>query len=279
MGESTPVCRVSSLYRYPVKSMAGEELRSGEITPTGLLGDRAYGLVDRETGRVVSAKRPRRWAGILDYRAAFSASPVADRPVPALRVTLPDGSAHDSTDRPGLDERLSEGLGRPVALESVSPEGAAFEYHWPDMDGLVYKGRQYRDEITEHPIPPGTFFDSSPLLILTTASLDRLGALISGSACDARRFRPNIVIESPAGAEGFVENDWSGRTLRIGDQVCLEVTKPCIRCVMVTLAQGDLPKDPRVLKAAFQHNEGNLGMNARVLQPGRIEVGDSVRVE
>jgi uncharacterized protein YcbX len=62
-----PVGRVVGLHRYPVKSMGGESLDAVEVTPTGLLGDRAYALIDRETGRVVSAKRPRRWAGILDY--------------------------------------------------------------------------------------------------------------------------------------------------------------------------------------------------------------------
>ena len=78
--KETRVGRVSSLHRYPVKSMAGEDLPSAEVTPTGLLGDRAYALIDRETGRVVSAKRPRRWTGILDYRASFTEPPKVTTP-------------------------------------------------------------------------------------------------------------------------------------------------------------------------------------------------------
>ena len=87
------------------------------------------------------------------------------------------------------------------------------------------------------------------------------------------------MIEPTSGADGFVENAWIGRTLRIGDHLSLEVTQPCIRCVMVTLAQDDLPKDSRILKAAFQHNEGNLGVKAEVFHQGRLEMGDSVWVE
>lgn len=278
MAQST-VGRVSSLHRYPVKSMAGEELSSAEVTPTGLLGDRAYALIDRETGRVVSAKRPRRWAGILDCRASFTESPGADRPVPPVRLTLPDGSTHESTDRAGLDERLSGAFGHSVGLESAVPEGATFEYHWPDMDGLVYEGRTFRDEITEHAMPADTFFDSSTVLVLTSASLDRVRELVPGSDCDARRFRPNIVIESVNGAGGFVENDWVGGTLRIGDEVALHITQPCIRCVMVTLPQGELQKDPRILKAVFEHNGGHLGVMGDVIRRGRVAIGDAVRLE
>ena len=103
--------------------------------------------------------------------------------------------------------------------------------------------------------------------------------LSPGCDFDPRRFRSNIMIEPTSGADGFVENAWIGRTLRIGDHLSLEVTQPCIRCVMVTLAQDDLPKDPRILTAAFQHNEGNLGVKAEVFHQGRLEMGDSVWVE
>jgi len=271
-----PIGRVVGLHRYPVKSMRGEDLEAVEVTPGGLLGDRAYALIDCETGHVVSAKRPRKWPAILDCGAAFQHPPRAGAPVPPVRIELPGGATLSSVEKADLDRRMSAELGTPVRLASVAPEGAAFEYHWPDMDGLVVDGRAYRDEITEHEMPPGTFFDGSTLLLLTTASLARMGELVPGSEFDARRFRPNLVIE-PTIETGFVENDWLGRTLHIGDDVRLEITRPCIRCVMTTLPQGNLPKDPEVLRAAFTHNEGNLGVNAAVAGAGRVSVGDDVR--
>ncbi len=184
-----------------------------------------------------------------------------------------------SVEREELDRRLSESLGASVTLESVVPEGASFEYHWPDMDGLVYKGREYRNEITEHEMPTGTFFDSSSLLILTTASLTHLHELVPGRGFEARRFRPNIIIEPNPGLTGFVENEWVGRALAIGDQVRIDVTGPCLRCVMVSLPQQGLPKDLGVLRAAFDYNDGNVGVKGSVVRPGAVRIGDPVWID
>ena len=113
--------------------------------------------------------------------------------------------------------------------------------------------------------------------VLTTATLDRLRELHPQGRYEVRRFRPNIVVAS-AGGEGFVENDWVGRTLAIGETVRLRVTGPCPRCVMTTLPQGDLPKDPGILRTAAQHNDANVGVYASVEQDGAVTRGDSVRL-
>jgi uncharacterized protein YcbX len=88
---------------------------------------------------------------------------------------------------------------------------------------------------------------------------------------EARRFRPNIVISTAE--RGFVENDWLGRTVTVGDTVRLRITRPCPRCVMTTLAQGDLPKDPGILRTAAQNNAANVGVYADVISAGRSTVG------
>jgi uncharacterized protein YcbX len=67
--------------------------------------------------------------------------------------------------------------------------------------------------------------------------------------------------------------------MRIGDGVRLAVTGPCPRCVMTTLRQADLPKDPGILRAAARHNEVNVGVYASVLQGGEIRRGDAIRLE
>src|SRR5206468_272180 len=101
-------------------------------------------------------------------------------------------------------------------------------------------------------VPEGSFFDLFPLSVLTTSSLDRLGELEPQSRFDARRFRMNVILDTPE--RGFVENEWVGRTLAIGDEVKLGVALPDPRCVMPSLAQEELPRDPMILKALARHN-------------------------
>src|SRR5437762_12972964 len=84
--------RVVSLWRYPVKSMMGEELNATEVTERGLLGDRAYALVDGFDGKVASAKNPRKWPTLFDYRATFIEPPRISANVPPVRIALPDGT-------------------------------------------------------------------------------------------------------------------------------------------------------------------------------------------
>jgi len=192
-----------------------------------------------------------------------------------VTIAWPDGRATRSDDGNLLNQRLSATFGRAVALAAASESSSQYEYHWPDLPGLLYQGRYYRDEVAQYNTPPGTFFDSSSLHLLSTASLIALEARLPGSRIEPARFRPNFVIDT-RDATGFVENDWVGRVLRIGKTVRLRITKPCIRCVMVTLEQSDLPADQAVLKAAFEHNGGNLGVKAEVETPGPVRVGDKV---
>jgi uncharacterized protein len=277
---------IVSLWRYPVKSMMGEELNAAEITKGGLLGDRAYALTDTSDGKVASAKNPRKWPQLFDFRAALADAPATGVKVPPVRITLPDGTIVNS-DQPGLDEVLSKVLQREVTLdasvsvpqeigESKLPDlrTAASEEYWPDMEGL-----EHRDTVTDFGLPEGTFFDCAAVHLLTTATLDRLRELYPPGRFEARRFRPNIVVETANGEKDFVENAWIGQILVIGDSVRLSVTGPCPRCVMTTLPQGDLPRDPCILRTAAQHNRANVGVYASVLQGGKVRRGDSLRLE
>jgi hypothetical protein len=112
--------------------------------------------------------------------------------------------------------------------------------------------------------------------VLTTATIDRLRTLYPAGRFDVRRFRPNILVEAASGDKDFVENAWIGRRLAIGDEARLSVTGPCPRCVMTTLPQGDLPRDPGILRTAALHNQVNVGVYAAVVQGGTIRRGDIV---
>jgi uncharacterized protein YcbX len=128
----------------------------------------------------------------------------------------------------------------------------------------------------QFPVPNG-FFDLGSLHLLTTATLDKLRKLSPQTRFEPRRFRPNFIVESPDGESGFVENDWPGKTIAIGDDVRIRVMMPTIRCVVTTLAQDDLPNDPSVLKTAAQHNSANVGVYALVEQGGWVRRGDELR--
>lgn len=262
---------IVSLWRYPVKSMQGEELNRSEVTERGLLGDRAFALVDADTGRVASAKNPRKWPGLFGFRAAFTEPPHGPGPLPPVRVTLPDGTVV-SADQRDQDGVISNALGWPITLQGSVPQSPVLEEYWPDMDGL-----SHRDAVTDEAMPAGTFFDLAAVHLLTSATLDHLRGLYPPGRFEVRRFRPNLVVACDD--KGFVEQGWVGRTLLLGNEVRLHVTGPCPRCVMTTLAQADLPADPGILRAAVQHAQGHVGVYARVVQGGMVRRGDMVRLE
>ncbi len=264
---------VVSLWRYPAKSMQGEELNAAEITERGVLGDRAYALVDAVDGKVGSAKNPRKWPNLFDFRAAFVEPPRKDRPVPAVRVTLPDGTLI-TNDQSDAEAVLAKAVGRKVTLRSAAPENLLLEEYWPDMEGLAH-----RDAVTDEAIPAGLFFDAAVIHLLTTATIDRLRALYPQGRFEVRRFRPNIVVTSASGEAGFIENEWVGRTVALGDEVRIKVTGGCPRCVMTMLHQADLPKDPGILRTAAQHNQVQVGVYASVVRDGMLRRGDAVRIE
>jgi uncharacterized protein YcbX len=273
MANSTPeIGAVTSLWRYPVKSMMGEELNATEITERGLLGDRAYALVDSSDGKVATAKNPRKWPRLFDFRATFIEPARSAAKISPVRIVLPDGMTV-TTDQSELNQILSKALNRAVTLGTSQPGDVTAEEYWPDMEGL-----DHRDTVTDFALPAGTFFDCAAIHLLTTATLERLREFYPQGRFEVRRFRPNIVVQLTSGEKGFAENAWIGQTLAIGDGVRLNITGPCGRCVMTTLAQGDLPRDPGILRTAAQHNQVNVGVYAAVVRDGTIRRGDAVRL-
>jgi uncharacterized protein len=283
---------VSELRRYPIKSMLGERIEASEVTERGLAGDRAYALMDAETGKVVSAKRPRLWGRMFEFRASYRTAPVAGASTP-VTVTLPTGERL-TTDGPDIDRVLSDALGRKVSLLNTTDDFLTYEEVWveekqADPYGPVV-GSEGTDRLIENPVsvgaPRGTFFDYSAIHLVTNATLRALRSAHAAGDFDVRRFRPNIVID--VAGDGFVEDEWIERTLRIGEAVRLEVLVPTPRCVMTTLPQEELPKDSNILRTAARTNrrpfgpfgeQACVGVYADVLAGGSIAVGDEIHVE
>jgi uncharacterized protein YcbX len=263
MDASEPVGTVEALWRFPVKSMLGEELDAADLSKRGVVGDRAYALVDKQTGKVASAKHAKLWPDLLKCRAAFVEPPRAGAEVPAVRIELADGTSVLS-DAPDVDAVLSRFFGRDVELASAADDGYTIDQYHPDVEDYDPDGHQ--DEIVEaqlgaaffnerglpSAVPEDSFFDLYPVSVLTTSTLDRLGELEPESSFDVRRFRMNVIVDNPG--HGFVENDWVGHSVAIGDDVQLDVALPDPRCCMPGVEQEDLPRDPKVLKALAQHN-------------------------
>lgn len=227
---------VTRLWRYPVKSMRGEECERLDVDQRGAAGDRVYAVRDA-SGKFGSGKTTRRFRridGLLGFRAAYR-----DR-VPS--VVFPDGRVLLGDD-PAIHGALSEALGQPVTL------------------------------VREAGIP---HLDAGPLHLLTTASLAWLRSVLPLGRIDERRFRPNMLIDVPG--ETQVERGWLGKTLRIGAEVTMRVRELTERCVMVDLAQGDLPVDERVLQAITSAGKRCFGAYAEVLESGTIARGDLLTV-
>ena len=286
---------VGEIWRFPVKSMQGERLAAADFTASGLTGDRAYALIDAATGKVASAKAARMFPGILGCTASFIEPPRPGAETPPVRIAFPDGASVTS-DAPDAGARLSAYFGREVRLARSAPEDFTIEQYVPDIEGADAGGR--RDVVVDaplggaifaqlgvpSPLAPGSFLDAFPVSILTTSTLAHLHELAPGSRFDVRRFRMNLILDT--GSAAFVENEWLGKQLAVGDGAGFRVTIPDPRCVITTLEQPELPEDSDVLRALVSHNRldvaGNTlpcaGVYAVVSQAGVVRVGDTVAV-
>lgn len=283
--------RVGRLWHYPVKSMMGEEVREVLIGPGGVVGDRAYGFLDVETGKVASAKRPKRFGALMQCRARFLSPPRPDAPVPPIEVTFPDGAVVRD-DASELARRVSALVGREVRLLTSAPEGASSELALPDIEGVEAgalkslfrdeEGEQVRDFVVGV-AAPGTLVDIGPLHVIAGSTVRGLATEYPTGDWDPRRLRPNILIDDD-GALGR-EDDWLGCDLHIGTEVVIHVVLPVPRCVMTTLAQPGLPRELGVLKTIARVGRkqvGSLGQfacagsYAEVVTPGVVRTGDPV---
>ena len=283
---------VAGLWRYPVKSMAGEGLDHATVGTWGIPGDRGWCVRDETAGEMRGAKKI---AGLLHCVARYRGEPIGDA-IPDADIALPDGRTV-GTDDPAAATVLSEVLDRPVTLWSRRPKTDLDHYRrgTPDHDDLEAELRDIfgldpdepigdlsnlPPDLFEYTSPLGTYFDVAPLHLLTTASLGTLGRLLPDAVIDPRRFRPNILVESDGegvGSGDFVEAGWTGREVRVGGAV-LRMEAAAIRCVMTTRSQPGLPEDRRIMRTLVREASQNLGQYVSVVQPGEMQVGDAVEL-
>lgn len=247
---------IVEIWRYPVKSMLGEKLAQANVGPSGIQGDRQWAVVDVDTGVSLSAKR---YADLLRCRARTSDGEVI--------ISIPDhrdyaaGSAE-------VARGLSDLLGRHVTTRSAeATETIQHEFPTAVTEG---EGEPFL-------FLPKTaaFFDCAPLQLLTTGTLKELQRLLPDSMVSPVRFRPNFLVETKE--TSFVENHWVNKDVTLGSLMC-QVYDHTRRCIMVALAQADLPRDTEIIRAILKSNEGRAGVALKALDSSTVHCGARVEV-
>ncbi|MCW7944592.1 hypothetical protein AAW14_21915 [Streptomyces hygroscopicus] len=269
------------MWRYPVKSMAGERLDGCDITVDGLLGDRWWAVRDEERGCIADA---RRLPALLDVRALYVRPPETGRPAPAVELRLSGGRSVSSDDA-DVHGALTEHLGRKTSLWPRLPAERQEHYArvWPeDAERYLVELFGVKDvtevpdlsglppDIVQYQTIPGTYFDAYPLHLITSGALEALERAVPAQA-DVRRFRPNLVLDGPA------DPGWVGRSVRVGSAV-LRVETTCPRCVMISLPQQGLPTARELLRTVHREFGHDVGFYASVERPGRVSAGDRLDV-
>jgi uncharacterized protein YcbX len=277
---------IAELWRYPVKSMGGERLRAAAMSRRGLPGDRGWAVYDETREGITSAKR---LPPLRDCSARSITEPMTAEGSPHAEIRFPDG-ASTSTDAADVAQRLGALVGRPVSLRALGPAGSEAAPRVTSAGEPPEAIRARMGLLPDEPEPDysaftpermrlltqGNFFDAFSLHLLTRTTLRTLARLAPESSWDGRRFRANVLVEADE-TDGFPELAWVGRKLRIGD-VLLDVEMGCPRCVMVTLAENDLPQDPRIMRTLVREAQHIAGIYLNVLEAGDIREGDVIEL-
>ena len=300
---------VKQIWRYAVKSMAGEQLDSCDVGVNGIVGDRGWAIRDETTGEITNAKF---FPVLMQCAARYREAP-AHGSIPQVDMHFPDGRTFGS-DQPDINARLTDLIGKPVSLWPLQPASNTEHYRRSSktarLFGRLARYRVFRSalpritsfgranaelrevfsrepgepipdlstlppEILEFTSPLGTYFDAFPIHVLTTASLEIMRRLNRAATWDVRRFRPNFLIETEPSIKGLIEAEWSGQRIRIGN-VELRCEIPTVRCGMTIQAQAELPKDPSILRTIVKDADQNLGVYASVIKTGELRIGDLV---
>jgi uncharacterized protein len=247
--------RVLELWRYPVKSLGGERVAQATAASDGFVGDRAWGILDPATGRILTGRR--------EPRLLFGSATIT--PDGAPRIALPDGASVVGVGA-HTDAALSAWLGKPVQLVAATESPAArAEFFRDATDDL--------SEAVEWTMPKDRFVDAMPILVLTTAALRACKAAYPDGDWSARRFRPNVLVE--VDGEEWIEDGWCERPLRLGTVVLIPRSR-CVRCTMVTRAQPGLAKDVDIYKTLARTHGGDGGVWSSIETTGSVAEGDHV---
>lgn len=280
---------VKEIWRFPVKSMQGDTIDHCTVSAQGVLGDRCWAMRDETRQEVQWGKM---YPQLMLCKARYREEPDGTDIKP-VDITFPDGETVGSDDE-NVQEKLTALIGRAATLwplqpasniefyKRYKPDEAQFIKEMTDLFAResgepVPELSSFPEVLTDHVAVPGTFFDNEEIHMITTASMRYMASKNSEATWDIRRFRPNFYIETASGLNGLVENDWTGKKLRIG-ATTLQVTVPTPRCGMTVQPQADLEYEKSILRTIVKEGDQNLGVGAHFHDGGAIQVGDTVEV-
>ena len=303
--------KIREIWRYPVKTMAGERLEQTPVGKLGLPGDRGWAVRDEVRGEITNGKRI---PDLMQCAARYRETP-SDETIPQVDIELPGGERLGSDDE-NVNSRLSTVFGRALTLWSRQPATNLEHYRRKSLSarivGPLSKSLAFRSwlptiqklpnitntlraefaresdepvpdlstlppEVLQFTSPPGTYFDAFPIHVLTTASLRVMSEINREADWNPRRFRPNFLIETIDGIEGLIDATWNGRILKLGS-LQIRCETPTVRCGMTTQKQDGIAKDPSILRTIVKHADQNLGSYADVVVPGSVRLGDAVHL-
>ena len=254
--------KVDSLWRYPVKSMRGEELDEAFASFSGIYGDRLFAFESSASPKGFPYLTAREQQRLLQYRPHFRHPDKAARPI-------------------NLTEAESMGA-NPVwadpselLVDVETPDGKTIAIDDPALIDMLRADIDQKHQLTLMR-SERALTDCRPVSIFSLQSARQLGEE-TGMQLDKRRFRANVYVDLTS-AQGFAENEFVGRSLRIGPKVMVTILERDPRCVMITLDPDTGEKTPAILKKVAQAHEGMAGVYGAVMVEGMLHKGDSIEV-
>ena len=254
--------KVDSLWRYPVKSMRGEELDEAFAGFSGIYGDRLFAFRSSASPKGFPYLTAREQQKLLQHRPRFRNPDKAAR-----RVNLAEAESMGANP---VSADLTE-----LMVDVETPGGETLAIDDPALIGTLRNGIDQKHQLTLMR-SEWALTDCRPVSIFSLQSARQLSEE-TDTPVDKRRFRANIYVDLTS-AEGFAENEFVGRSLQIGPKVVVRILERDARCMMITLDPDTGEKTPALLKKVAQAHDGMAGVYGAVLVEGTLRKGDSVDV-
>ena len=254
--------KVDSLWRYPVKSMRGEELNEAFAGYSGIYGDRVFAFRSSANHKGFPYFTAREQRKLLQYRPRFRYPDKAARPINLVEA--------ESRNANPLLADLAE-----FVVDVETPNGETLAIDDPALIEMLRANIDQKHQVTLMR-SQRAMTDCRPVSIFSLQSAQQL-AEETGTQVDKRRFRANVYVDLTS-AKGFAENELVGRSVRIGSKAVVTVLERDSRCMIITLDPDTGEQAPALLKKVAQAHDGMAGVYGAVLVEGMLHKGDSVEL-
>jgi uncharacterized protein YcbX len=252
--------KVDSLWRYPVKSMRGQELDEAFAGYSGIYGDRLFAFRSSASHKGFPYFTAREQRRLLQYRPRFRYPDKAARPINLIEA--------ESKGANPLSADLTD-----LVVDVETPDGKTLAIDDPALIEMLRADIDQKHQVTLMQ-SQRAMTDCRPVSIFSLQSAQQLAEEM-GTPVDKRRFRANVYVNL-ASSIGFAENELVGRSVRIGSKVVITVLERDARCMIITLDPDTGEQAPAILKKVAQAHEGMAGVYGAVLVEGMLHKGDSV---